>query len=227
MKRSFFFSLTMVTIVLGVILGFQFRNTSAGNTVATRDIEQELALEKKSLVQDLYDMQLEITDLSTRLDQAGMGQKEAEEALRVEVAEMMRFAGLSQVSGPGVELVIQINPEPAAPGTVHALQEIKDLHLLNIVNELYCAGSEAIAINGQRITAVSEVRQAGSHINVNRTPLSPPYRIIAIGDASALKGRLELQGGMADYLNEYGISVEVQEKSKVVVPAFTGDFNFE
>lgn len=227
MNRSFFYSFTLVTIMLGVMLGFQFRTTSAGNSVAASDRGQELALEKKSLVGDLHEMQMEINDLSTKLDQAGIGQKEAEEALSIELAKIKRFAGLSQVSGPGVEFIVQGQPLQAGAGTEHVLQNITDQHLLKIVNELYCAGSEAAAINGQRITAVSEVRLAGSHINVNGTPIAPPYHIIAIGDASALKGRLELKGGLIDYLNECGISIEAQEKSEVVIPAFTDKLYFE
>ena len=227
MKRSFFLSFTVVVFMLGVLLGFQLRGTNAGNTAAPGDREQKLAMEKKSLVEDLYEMQLEITDLSTKLEQAGIGQKEAEEALRLELAKIKRFAGLSQVSGPGVELIMQSRPGQVEPGPIQAQQNITDQHLLKIVNELYCAGSEAVAINGQRITAVSEVRLAGSHINVNSAPLSSPYRIIAIGDASALKGRLELQEGLVDYLNECGISVKVLEKSEVVVPAFTDELYYE
>lgn len=227
MSRSFFYSFTLVAIMLGVILGFQFRTTSADNGFASSDRERELALEKESLVEDLHAMQMEITDISTRLEQAGIGQKEAEEALRTELAKIKRFAGLSQVSGPGVECIVQGQPEQAGPLADHPLQIITDQHLLKIVNELCCAGSEAVAVNGQRITAVSEVRLAGNHINVNGTPISPPYHITAVGDASAIKGRLELKGGLADYLNECGISVEAQEKSEVVVPAFTNELCFE
>jgi len=209
------------------MLGFQFRTTSAGNNVVPRDREQELALEKKSLVEDLYELQKEISDLSAKLDQAGVGQREANEALERELVKIRRFAGLSPVSGPGVELVVQSHPGQAGSGTVHAPKDITDEHLLKMVNELYNAGSEAIAINGQRITAVSEIRLAGNHININGTPLSPPYRIIAIGNASALKSRLELKGGLAEYLSDSGISVETQEKNKVMVPAFTGELYFE
>lgn len=227
MNRSFFFSFTVVVFILGVMLGFQLRVTNAGNTAITGDREQILAMEKKSLVEDLYEMQLEITDLSTKLDHTVIGQKETEEALGLELAKIKRFGGLSQVAGPGVELVVQSYPGQAGPSTVHALQNITDIHLLKIVNELCNAGSEAVAINGQRITAVSEVRLAGSHINVNGVPLSPPYHIVAIGDASALKGRLELKEGLADYLNECGISVEVLEKIEVVIPAFTDELYYE
>lgn len=226
MNRTFVFSITFVTILLGVMLGFQFRTTSAGNNVVSRDREQELVLEKKSLVEDLYGLQKEISDLSAKLDQAGIGQREANEALERELAKIRRFSGLSPVSGPGVELVVQSHPGQAGTGNAYALENVTDEYLLKIVNELFSAGSEAVAINGQRVTAVSEIRLAGSHINVNGTPLAPPYRIIAIGNASALKSRLELKGGLAEFLSEYGVSVETQEKDEVMIPAFAGELYF-
>ncbi len=227
MNRNFVFSITFVTILLGVMLGFQFRTTSAGNNVVPRDREQELALEKKSLVEDLYGLQKEISDLSAKLEQAGIGEREANEALERELARIGRFAGLSPVSGPGVELVVQSHPGQAGTGNVHALENVTDEYLLKIVNELFSAGAEAVAINGQRVTAVSEIRLAGSHINVNGTPLAPPYHIIAIGNASALKSRLELKGGLVEYLSEYGVSVETKEKDEVMIPAFAGELYYD
>ncbi|OQA09309.1 MAG: hypothetical protein BWY65_01139 [Firmicutes bacterium ADurb.Bin373] len=219
MNRTFFFSFTVLVFILGVMLGFQLRGANAGNTAVPGDREQKLAMEKKNLVEELYEMQLEINDLSTKLDQAGIGQKEAEEALRLELAKIKRFAGLSEVSGPGVEFIIQSRPGQTEPGPGRNLQNVTDHHLLKTVNELHCAGAQAVAINGQRITTLSEVRQAGEHINVNGVPLSPPYHVIAIGDTPALKGRLELKEGLVDYLNACGISVEALEKDEVVVPA--------
>lgn len=227
MNRTFFFSITFVAIVLGVMLGVHLRTTSADNSVVPRDREQGLALEKKSLVEDLYELQKEIYDLSDKLEQAGIGQIEANEALEKELARIRRFAGLFPVSGPGVELVVQSSHSQTGPGSVHVPNAIIGEHLLKTVNELYNAGAEAVAVNGQRITAVSEIRLAGNHINVNGTPLEHPYRIVAIGNSSDLKGRLELKNGIAEYLNEYGISMEIQEESEVVVPAFTGELYFE
>ena len=55
----------------------------------------------------------------------------------------------------------------------------------------------------------------------------PPYRIIAIGDASVLKNRLELKGGLVEYLSEYDILVQIQEKEVVTIPAFTGELYFD
>lgn len=226
MNRAFFFSISFLTIVLGVMLGCQFRTTSAGDTITPRNREQELALEKKNLVEDLYKLQVEISELSTKLEQAGIGQKEADEALARELAKIKRFAGLSPVSGPGVEVIVQSRSGQAGLGAAD-VPVIADEQLLKLVNELYSAGSEAIAINGQRITANSGIRLAGNHINVNGIPLAPPYHIIAIGNASVLKSRLELKGSLVEYLSESGILVEIQEKEEVMIPAYTGDLFFD
>jgi uncharacterized protein YlxW (UPF0749 family) len=209
-----------------MMLGIHYHTTSAENVVSL-DREQELALEKKVLVEDLYGLQKEISELSVKLEKLGLGEKEAAEALARELAKIKRFAGLSAVSGPGVEVVVQGQPGDDGSGTVQA-SKVLDEHLMKMLNELFSAGSEAVAINGQRITAVSEVRLAGNHINVNGTPLEPPYQILAIGNASDLKNRLELRGGLVEYLlSEYGISVETREKDKVVIPAFKGELYFE
>lgn len=228
MNRTFLFSITLLAIILGLVLGFQFRSNSAVNKVVPRDREQELALEKNNLVEDLYAMRQEIAGLTAELERAGIGQIEANEALKKELEKIKRFAGLSPVSGPGVELLLQSDPERAAPGTVPVFHEITDEHLLKMVNELYSAGAEAIAVNNQRITAMSAIRLAGNHININGNPVSSPYRIAATGDASMLKNRLTLKGGLINYLqSEYGVSVAIQEKEQVIIPALSGELNFE
>jgi uncharacterized protein YlxW (UPF0749 family) len=226
LNRACFFSISFLAIVLGIMLGCQFRTTSAGDSIAPRNREQELALEKKNLVEDLYKLQLEISELSTKLEKAGIGQKEADEALEKELAKIKRFAGLSPVSGPGVEVIVQSRSGQAGLSAAD-VPVIADEQLLKLVNELYSAGSEAISINGQRITANSGIRLAGNHINVNGTPLAPPYHIIAIGNAPVLRSRLELKGGLVEYLSESGILVEIQEKEEVMIPAYTGELFFD
>lgn len=228
MNRTFLFSITLLAIILGLVLGFQFRSTSAVNKVVPRDREQELALEKNNLVEDLYGMRQEIAGLTAELERAGIGQREANEALEKELEKIKRFAGLSPVSGPGVALLLQSDLEQAGPGTAPVFHEITDEHLLKMVNELYGAGAEAIAVNNRRITAMSAIRLAGNHININGSPVSSPYRITAAGDASMLKNRLTLKGGLLDYLqSEYGVSVAIQEKEQVTIPAFSGELYFE
>ena len=97
-----------------MMLGIHYHTTSADNVVSL-DREQELALEKKVLVEDLYGLQKEISELSVKLEKLGLGEKEAAEALARELAKIKRFAGLSAVSGPGVEVVVQGQPGMTDP----------------------------------------------------------------------------------------------------------------
>ena len=52
---------------------------------------------------------------------------------------------------------------------------VRDADLAILVDGLWNAGAEAIAINGQRLTALTPIRNAGPAIQVNSTPLVPPY----------------------------------------------------
>ncbi len=63
----------------------------------------------------------------------------------------------------------------------------QDLQL--VTNGLWQAGAEAIAINGQRLTARSAIRFAGEAILVDFRPLARPYVVNAIGDPAGLRAR--------------------------------------
>jgi uncharacterized protein YlxW (UPF0749 family) len=90
-------------------------------------------------------------------------------------------SGYGPVTGPGV--VITVDDAP----TGEAVQD-EDLALL--VNGLWAAGAEAISINGKRLTALSALRNAGAAINLNGSPMSPPYVVSAIGDSRTLPANL-------------------------------------
>src|SRR4029450_1762991 len=58
---------------------------------------------------------------------------------------------------------------------------VKDTDLQLASNALWAGGAEAIAINGQRLTATSTIRQAGEAILVDFRPVTTPYQVVAIG----------------------------------------------
>ena len=101
-------------------------------------------------------------------------------------------AGTVPVQGPGMLMTITPKDPQARP--------VGDQELLMVVNELNAAGAEAIAINGSRIVASSEIRLAGSHVNINGRPTAAPYVIEAIGPTQTLIAALQLYGGMVDQL---------------------------
>jgi uncharacterized protein YlxW (UPF0749 family) len=125
------------------------------------------------------------------------------------------------LEGPGLIVTVSETPtarsvEEEASAVVHAED------LLKIVNELRTGGGEAVSVNGHRITELSEIVTAGQHIVINQVPVRAPYAIHAIGPAEEMKTTLGLRGGVAEYLQFYGIRVETKALTRVVVPAFAG-----
>lgn len=82
-------------------------------------------------------------------------------------------------TGPGIRVEIA----PNESGTVSD----RDLRIL--VNALWYAGAEAVAVNGKRIGPLSSVRTAAGVMKVNYQPVGPPYEIVALGDAESLEDR--------------------------------------
>jgi uncharacterized protein YlxW (UPF0749 family) len=102
------------------------------------------------------------------------------------VAELNRVRvlnGTIEVSGPGVELLLD--------GPLSALD------LLDVVNELRNAGAEALALNGHRlvVNSVFVVEDRGLVV-VDGHPVRRPYRLEAIGDPDTVETALLRPGGL-------------------------------
>ncbi len=95
-------------------------------------------------------------------------------------------SGAVGVDGPG--LVVELSDAPPdANGQVDPADRVQDIDVQVVVNGLWAAGAEAIAVNGQRLTSLSAIRTAGIAILVDLVPLSTPYRIEAVGDVRAMQ----------------------------------------
>ncbi len=223
-KWPTYLSLSLVAMILGVLLVFQFRVVRYIEQGVSLGRVQELTVELRQLEKEKLKLAAEASDLSAKLQQAGQGQAEAEKALEGELEKARLLAGLVPVTGPGVEVTLD-NP-PANRGWATSLYVIRDEDLLRVVNELRGAGAEAISINGQRIVATSEIRWAAPFINVNLTRLVPPYHILAIGNPGNLRSALEIPGGLVEYLQELGVQVKIQAHDRLTVPGYNRPLEF-
>jgi uncharacterized protein YlxW (UPF0749 family) len=104
-------------------------------------------------------------------------------------------AGAAAVLGPGVRVtLVPADTGPAAGGGPRRSPGaapggpggVADSDLAGLVNVLWSAGAEAIAVGGVRLTATSPIRTAGEAILVGFHPVSPPYQVEAVGDPDRL-----------------------------------------
>ncbi len=135
----------------------------------------------------------------------------------------------SPAQGPGLEISMNDAPRPSDPavgvdprGNGQADEgRVLDRDLQLVVNGLWSAGAEAVAINGQRLTALSAIRSAGLAILVDFRPLVPPYIVEAVGDP----GRLQT-GFAADMAGPYlqslrdnwGVQAAIAVKERLELP---------
>ena len=138
-------------------------------------------------------------------------------SLQDRLARLGLATGADPARGPGVRVVVDDGP---ASGGDDA--EVLDVDLQKLVNGLWLSGAEAIAVNGQRLTALSAIRLAGPVITVNYQRISGPYTVTAIGDSEALAARfVDTPGGQwwLDLQALYGVQFSIDRAESLTVPA--------
>ncbi|CAL9380904.1 hypothetical protein SUDANB96_01058 [Streptomyces sp. enrichment culture] len=140
------------------------------------------------------------------------------------------LSGAVEVQGPGVKLVVDDaegtgdggDGDPRGSSGFSDTGRVRDRDLQRVVNGLWASGAEAVAINGQRLTALSAIRAAGDAILVDNRPLVPPYTVLAVGDGKKLSTRFQdsADGVYLHVLQEnYGIRTAISVEDDLRLPA--------
>lgn len=166
----------------------------------------------------------EVAELSERLSEAqGVAVGGSGELRRlVRTAERLRTAaGLGGLRGEG--LVVELSDSGRAPATRAEAADllVQDLDLQLVVNALWEAGAEGIAVGGRRVTATTAIRSAGGTILVNFEAVASPYRVAAVGDPAVLgRGleRSEIARRFDVWTQVYGLGFSVTPSSGLVLP---------
>jgi uncharacterized protein YlxW (UPF0749 family) len=130
--------------------------------------------------------------------------------------------GTVAVAGPGLRVTLTDSPRAQSGAEDAADERVQDLDLQILVNGLWAAGAEAIAINGQRLTAVSAIRSAGEAILVDLVPLIGPYVVEAVGDPEGLQtalARTAAASHLALLRETYSIGVAISAADALELPA--------
>ena len=212
-------------VLLGFLLGVQLKSvrlhsavdaTSASRLETLQELYNDLSNERDGLADQLATAQKELEDYRQA---AASG--EGSEALRQEVDYLSMVAGLTDVEGPGVMVVLQDSTAENTTGD-EADYLIHDSDLLSVINELRDAGAQALSLNGQRILATSEIRCACSVVLINGQRVTAPFVIYAIGDPTTLHNALTMRGGVVDVLSQWKIQVNVTMSEKLLIEKYSG-----
>lgn len=139
--------------------------------------------------------------------------------------ELEAQTGLAPVRGSGARITVGDGPTAVDPVTGQSSSDsrVRDTDLQRATNALWALGAEAIAINGQRLTATSTIRQAGEAVLVDFQPVTTPYQVVAIGPGSLAEsfGKGAVGRFFEALKTRYGISYDVSEVENVTLDAAT------
>jgi uncharacterized protein YlxW (UPF0749 family) len=187
-------------LLIGVTVAAQFRT----QRLLGREGVPSSATDQATYISQLYESNAEARQqadqLAGQLNQYQSSSSSGKSNLESLVRDLQNFHmenGRVEATGPGVTVIVQ------GDLTVFELQDL--------VNELRNASAEAIAVNGVRVVTRSAiVTDEAGRIVVDHQPITPPYRLEAIGEPDTLLHALERKGGLIALLEARDSALQIK-----------------
>jgi uncharacterized protein YlxW (UPF0749 family) len=200
----------ILTLLLGFGIAVQVHaNSSSDSLTGLREEDLIGILDNQNaradrLRQQISDLQQNLVQLQNSGDRSAAARKQA-----IDQAQALGvLIGSLPATGPGVAVTVT-DPDAKLTGE----------DLLDVVEELRGAGAEAIQFGSVRVGASTALQGGGGSVDVDGTPMTAPYRITAIGDASTLDTALNIPGGVAATVRAAGGELTVSEQAAVSITA--------
>lgn len=176
MKKKIPSRFGLILFVIGLMAAIQFNTINEPDSRDTRDIweiRKELSQEKQLHSELLSEISL-LDDTLAKYDEAAS--ESPEQVLKGTVEELRKQAGLTEMTGPGIEVSIEPSPEAVAMGL--DIEGIAPDLLIRFVNEINRFNGLYVSIDGHRIINTTAIRDINGRTTVNTAPLqTPPFTI--------------------------------------------------
>ncbi len=217
-------------LILGFLVAAQLRSEGPRVRYASN--------ERGPLVETVVGLQAQQDGLKTRIlvlrdqiqkiETQGQGTSALVATLNAQLRDARIAAGLVALRGPGVVLQLRDSGRTVKSGDNPTDYLVTAHDVRTVLEELWLAGADAAAVNGERITAGTAVLDIGGSILVNSAYLAPPYQVSAIGPAD-LFDRLSSAAGFQEFVKAraegFGIQIEFATPAQVDLPAYAGTVN--
>ena len=194
--------LTVTFVLLGILISTQIQTQHR----LMSDLSMQTTSDLSIMLKNLTDKRLQ---LSEAIDEAEDNlityqndyQNDAELIDRInnELSRLQLINGTAKVHGSGIQITVSGNMLAS--------------DLIVILNELWAAGAEAIAVNDYRITATTGINyvdaQNKTYLTCDGAIVQDPIKIRAIGNSKILEKSLTMPGGIADNLSLYQVYLHI------------------
>lgn len=221
----------LIALVFGLLLSLQLNSSSPAASVLSLDGRDRTETAIHRLEEEQKTLKARIGQLRQEL--AAYQQDTAAttgllEEIGAELDRQKAMAGLVAAHGPGLEVTLDDSRRQAIPpGADPSAYIVHEYDLRDVVNLLWTAGAEGIAVNEERVVGTTSIYCAGSTVMVNDTRLSPPYIVRAIGDPNRLEDYLRNPSHLVevkDKARRNGLIFQFHHSTTVRLPAYQGSF---
>ena len=217
--------IALVALAVGFLLAGQVKaqlltpsNQVARNQALVHSV-QDLERKNESDRSQIASLRAQIDALEAQ----AAGRSDTTRALQSQVADLRAHAGLTPVHGPGVEVDLT-NGSPNSDPTGQARYLVTFQDVQDLVNLLFAAGAEAVAVSGRRITPVSSFSGSEGEVVIDQgPPLFSPIRVLAVGDRNHMQTALldpTLLPSLRVRQVQFELGVKVTGAPDVSLPAY-------
>lgn len=224
-KKQISITLGIMCLILTLAICVQIRTMNSANSTVSQTLSDNGLRDEVLRIKEKYDNTYrELENAQKKLEEARQSATQNDknaEAKEQELKENNMLLGKTDVTGDGVEVVLQdaTNVETSL-NLSEQLIHYSDIQL--VVNELKNAGAEAIEVNEQRIVGTSSITCEGNIIKVNGEKIGNPFIIKAIGSPNLLYGALTRVGSILDIVKDYGNKAEIRKVDNIVIKKYAG-----
>ena len=143
-------------------------------------------------------------------------------------------AALVPLTGRGMEITLDDAPtRPDGTLPLNARSDDLVIHQSDVqavVNAVWAAGADGVAIMDQRLIATSAVRCVGNVLLLQGRTYSPPFVITAIGDVDAVRAQLAASPQvliLQQAVQAFGLTFTVRSRDQVSLPAYAGSLDLQ
>jgi len=190
----------------------------------------ETALTLQATQSDLKDQIVKLRTAIGDIEADSAGSQAALKSLNDRLEQARIAAGLIPLTGTGLVLKLQDSSRPVPPGGNEADYLVSAADLRTVVDQLWLAGAEAIALNDERVTTSTAIIDIGGAVLVNTAYVAGPYDVSAIGPTD-LFARVSTLPGFQEFVvnrvGSFGIDLSRAEPPSVDIPAFAGSVTLQ
>jgi uncharacterized protein YlxW (UPF0749 family) len=223
-------TLGLALLVLGFLIAAQLQSETPRTTYTSQErqplVRTALGLQgqQDALKQRILDLRSQIQ----ALEQRGQGNQVVVGELNDQLRTARIAGGFIALRGTGLVIQLEDSTDTVSQDANESDYRVSGRDVRTVVQELWLAGAEAIAVNGERVTVSTAIIDIGGSVLVNSAYLAPPYQLSAIG-APNLYADLSAAPAFANFVRArsgtFGIKISFAQPAEVTVPAFVGSLN--